>query len=118
LGCVETNPSNICKHPYLTSAKAVSIVPQGKVKMDVCRDNTEQNLGQLYLAPHVSGALNFREGDVELAAGDDRPDASTRSIQELDETRHQLVPGFRVAQSAVTAKAPRESLKLKLDSVS
>jgi hypothetical protein len=26
-GLVETNPSNIRKHPYLTSAKAVSVVP-------------------------------------------------------------------------------------------
>jgi hypothetical protein len=26
-GWVETNPSNIWQHPYLTSAKAVSVVP-------------------------------------------------------------------------------------------
>jgi hypothetical protein len=27
LGWVETNPSNIRQHPYLTFAKAVSVVP-------------------------------------------------------------------------------------------
>ncbi len=40
-GWVETNPSNICKHLYLTSAKAVSVVPRDKVKVDVCRENTD-----------------------------------------------------------------------------
>jgi hypothetical protein len=88
-----------------------------KTKPQQALPSCGKNWRRLYLAPHVSGALNFREGDVELSAGDDGPDAATRSIQELDETRHQLVPGFRVAQSAVTAKAPRESLKLKLDTV-
>jgi hypothetical protein len=37
---VETNLSNICKHPYLTFAKAVNVIPQGEVKMDVRRENT------------------------------------------------------------------------------
>ncbi len=32
--------SDISKHPYLTSAKAVNVVPQGEVKMDVHRENT------------------------------------------------------------------------------
>jgi hypothetical protein len=37
----ESNPSNICKHPYLTSAKAIGVVPSGEVKTDVCRENTD-----------------------------------------------------------------------------
>ncbi len=37
---METNLSNIRKHLYLTSAKAVSVVPWGEV-MDVCRENTD-----------------------------------------------------------------------------
>ncbi len=32
--------SNMCKHPYLTSAKAANVVSQGEVKMDVRRENT------------------------------------------------------------------------------
>ena len=39
-GWVETNPSNIRKHLYLTSAKAISIVPWGEVT-DVRRENTD-----------------------------------------------------------------------------
>ncbi len=40
-GWVETNPSNICKHLYLTSSKAISTVPWGKVKTDVRTENTD-----------------------------------------------------------------------------
>jgi hypothetical protein len=43
LGWVETNPSNIRKHLYLTSAKAVSVVPRGEVT-DVCGENTDVRL--------------------------------------------------------------------------
>jgi hypothetical protein len=42
-GWVETNPSNIHKHLYLTSAKAVSLVPCGEVT-DVRRENTDVRL--------------------------------------------------------------------------
>jgi hypothetical protein len=40
-GWVETNPTNIRKHLYLTYAKAVSVVPLGEVKTDIRWENTD-----------------------------------------------------------------------------
>ena len=63
------------------------------------------------LSPHVGRSGDFSERDAELSSADDGLDAASRSVQELHQPRDHLVAGLGVAESAVTAEAPRESLK-------
>ena len=63
-------------------------------------------LGAGVLAPHVSGAGELGGRDVELSTAVDAGDSTLGSVQELDETGHELVVGAGVAQTTVAAEAP------------
>ena len=64
----------------------------------------------IYLAPHVHGSGNFSGGKVELTSGHNSLDTPPRPVQELDQTRNELVSSLGMTQTSVTSEAPRDGL--------